>query len=80
VARPEQAEEVVAKIRDEGGTAYAYEPARASRRVLLLEEGRHLPGDGSTLDPRLAALDASAAGSPQFTAADCTSLGPARAM
>jgi hypothetical protein len=28
--------------------------------VLLLEKGRHPPGDGSTLDTRLAALDASA--------------------
>jgi hypothetical protein len=60
VARPEQAEDVVAEIRDEGGTAYAYKPARARRRVLLLEKGRHLPCDGSTLDTRLAALDASA--------------------
>ena len=32
MARPEQAEEVVAKIRDEGGTAYAYKPARGARR------------------------------------------------
>jgi hypothetical protein len=71
VARPEQAEEVVAEIRDEGGTPYAYKPAQARRRVLLLKKGRQLPGDGSTPAP---------VGSPQFTAADCTSLGPARAV
>ena len=60
MARPEETEEVVAELRDEGGTAYAYKPARARRRVLLLEKGHQLPGDGSTLHTRLVALDASA--------------------
>jgi choline dehydrogenase-like flavoprotein len=35
-----------------GGSAVAYKMARAGRRVLLLEKGRHLPRDGSTLDTR----------------------------
>lgn len=33
-----------------GGSAAAYALARAGRRVLLLEKGRELPRDGSTLD------------------------------
>ena len=33
-----------------GGSAAAYQLARAGRRVLLLEKGRELPRDGSTLD------------------------------
>lgn len=33
-----------------GGSAAAYGLARADRRVLLLEKGRELPRDGSTLD------------------------------
>jgi choline dehydrogenase-like flavoprotein len=35
-----------------GGAAAAYKVARAGRRVLMLEKGRHLPKDGSTLDTR----------------------------
>ena len=35
-----------------GGAATAYKLARAGRSVLLLEKGRHLPQDGSTLDTR----------------------------
>ncbi|HET6518575.1 MAG TPA: GMC family oxidoreductase [Geminicoccaceae bacterium] len=35
-----------------GGAAAAYRLARAGRRVLVLEKGRHLPRDGSTLDTR----------------------------
>jgi choline dehydrogenase-like flavoprotein len=35
-----------------GGAAAAYNLARAGRRVLMLEKGRHLPKDGSTLDTR----------------------------
>ena len=35
-----------------GGAAAAYKLARAGRSVLLLEKGRHLPRDGSTLDTR----------------------------
>jgi choline dehydrogenase-like flavoprotein len=35
-----------------GGSAAAYKLARAGRRVLLLEKGKHLPRDGSTLDTR----------------------------
>jgi choline dehydrogenase-like flavoprotein len=35
-----------------GGAAAAYKLARAGRRVLMLEKGRHLPTDGSTLDTR----------------------------
>ncbi len=35
-----------------GGSAVAYKMARAGRRVLLLEKGKHLPKDGSTLDTR----------------------------
>ena len=33
-----------------GGAAAAYKLARAGKSVLLLEKGRHLPQDGSTLD------------------------------
>ena len=33
-----------------GGSAAAYQLARAGRRVLLLEKGPELPHDGSTLD------------------------------
>jgi choline dehydrogenase-like flavoprotein len=33
-----------------GGAAAAYRLARAGRSVLVLEKGRHLPTDGSTLD------------------------------
>jgi choline dehydrogenase-like flavoprotein len=32
-----------------GGAAVAYKLARTGRQVLLLEKGRHLPRDGSTL-------------------------------
>jgi choline dehydrogenase-like flavoprotein len=35
-----------------GGAAVAYKLARAGKRVLVLEKGRHLPTDGSTLDTR----------------------------
>jgi choline dehydrogenase-like flavoprotein len=35
-----------------GGSAAAYKLARAGRRVLMLEKGKHLPRDGSTLDTR----------------------------
>jgi choline dehydrogenase-like flavoprotein len=35
-----------------GGAAAAYKLARAGKRVLMLEKGRHLPKDGSTLDTR----------------------------
>lgn len=35
-----------------GGAATAYRLARAGRRVLMLEKGRELPRDGSTLDTR----------------------------
>jgi choline dehydrogenase-like flavoprotein len=35
-----------------GGAAAAYRLARAGRRVLMLEKGRHLPTDGSTLDTK----------------------------
>ncbi len=35
-----------------GGAATAYRLARAGRRVLVLEKGRHLPQDGSTLDTK----------------------------
>ena len=35
-----------------GGAAAAYRLARAGRRVLMLEKGRQLPRDGSTLDTR----------------------------
>jgi choline dehydrogenase-like flavoprotein len=35
-----------------GGAAVAYKLARAGARVLMLEKGRHLPKDGSTLDTR----------------------------
>jgi len=35
-----------------GGSAAAYRLARAGKRVLMLEKGRHLPKDGSTLDTR----------------------------
>jgi choline dehydrogenase-like flavoprotein len=35
-----------------GGAAAAYKLARAGRRVLMLEKGRPLPTDGSTLDTR----------------------------
>jgi choline dehydrogenase-like flavoprotein len=35
-----------------GGAAAAYRLARAGKRVLMLEKGRHLPKDGSTLDTR----------------------------
>jgi choline dehydrogenase-like flavoprotein len=35
-----------------GGAAAAYQLARAGRRVLMLEKGRQLPRDGSTLDTR----------------------------
>ena len=35
-----------------GGAAAAYRLARAGRAVLMLEKGRHLPRDGSTLDTR----------------------------
>jgi choline dehydrogenase-like flavoprotein len=35
-----------------GGAAAAYKLVRAGRRVLMLEKGRHLPTDGSTLDTR----------------------------
>jgi choline dehydrogenase-like flavoprotein len=35
-----------------GGAAAAYRLARAGKRVLMLEKGRHLPRDGSTLDTR----------------------------
>jgi choline dehydrogenase-like flavoprotein len=35
-----------------GGAAAAYNLARAGCRVLMLEKGRHLPKDGSTLDTR----------------------------
>jgi choline dehydrogenase-like flavoprotein len=35
-----------------GGAAAAYKLARAGRRVLMLEKGRHLPTDGSTLDTK----------------------------
>ena len=35
-----------------GGAAAAYKLARAGRQVLMLEKGRHLPVDGSTLDTK----------------------------
>jgi choline dehydrogenase-like flavoprotein len=35
-----------------GGAAAAYKLARAGNRVLMLEKGRHLPKDGSTLDTK----------------------------
>jgi len=35
-----------------GGAAAGYELARAGKTVLMLEKGRHLPRDGSTLDTR----------------------------
>ena len=35
-----------------GGSAAAYKLARVGRRVLMLEKGKHLPRDGSTLDTR----------------------------
>jgi choline dehydrogenase-like flavoprotein len=35
-----------------GGAAVAYKLARAGKRVLMLEKGRQLPRDGSTLDTR----------------------------
>jgi choline dehydrogenase-like flavoprotein len=35
-----------------GGAAAAYKLARAGKRVLMLEKGRHLPKDGSTLDTK----------------------------
>jgi choline dehydrogenase-like flavoprotein len=35
-----------------GGAAAAYKLARAGCRVLMLEKGKHLPTDGSTLDTR----------------------------
>jgi choline dehydrogenase-like flavoprotein len=35
-----------------GGAAAAYKLARAGRRVLMLEKGRQLPRDGSTLDTK----------------------------
>jgi choline dehydrogenase-like flavoprotein len=35
-----------------GGAAAAYRLARAGRRVLMLEKGRQLPRDGSTLDTK----------------------------
>ena len=39
-----------------GGSAAAYQLARAGRRVLLLEKGRELPRDGSTLDVDLSLI------------------------
>ena len=35
-----------------GGAAAAYKLARAGKRVLMLEKGKQLPRDGSTLDTR----------------------------
>lgn len=35
-----------------GGAAAAYKLARADKQVLMLERGRHLPVDGSTLDTK----------------------------
>ena len=35
-----------------GGAAAAYKLARAGKNVLMLEKGKHLPRDGSTLDTR----------------------------